>query len=47
MSDSDLLAEIERFLAATQQPALSQVQKDGLPCDVLPQGPREILSANS
>lgn len=30
MSDSDLLAEIEAFLVATQQPALSQVQKDGL-----------------
>ncbi|MFO7921090.1 glutamate--tRNA ligase [Rhodobacteraceae bacterium W635] len=30
MSDSDLLSEIERFLDATQQPGLSQVQKDRL-----------------
>ncbi len=30
MADADLLAEINRFLAATQQPPLSQVQKDGL-----------------
>ena len=30
MADADLLAEIDRFLAATQQPPLSQVQKDGL-----------------
>jgi glutamyl-tRNA synthetase len=30
MADAELVAEIERFLAATQQPALSQVQKDGL-----------------
>jgi len=30
MADSDLLAEIERFLAATQQPPLSQPQKDGM-----------------
>ena len=30
MADADLLAEIVRFLAATQQPPLSQVQKDGL-----------------
>lgn len=30
MADEDLVTEIERFLAATQQPALSQSQKDGL-----------------
>ena len=30
MADADLVAEIDRFLVATQQPALSQVQKDGL-----------------
>ncbi|WP_127562203.1 glutamate--tRNA ligase [Nioella ostreopsis] len=30
MEDGDLVSEIERFLAATQQPALSQSQKDGL-----------------
>ncbi|MFV1876053.1 glutamate--tRNA ligase [Nioella sp.] len=30
MADEDLVNEIERFLAATQQPALSQSQKDGL-----------------
>ncbi len=30
MADDDLVNEIERFLAATQQSPLSQVQKDGL-----------------
>jgi glutamyl-tRNA synthetase len=30
MADADLLTEIDRFLAATQQSELSQVQKDGL-----------------
>jgi glutamyl-tRNA synthetase len=30
MEDGDLVSEIERFLAATQQPTLSQSQKDGL-----------------
>ncbi|WP_306046251.1 glutamate--tRNA ligase [Nioella sp. MMSF_3534] len=30
MADDDLVSEIERFLVATQQPALSQAQKDGL-----------------
>jgi len=30
MADADLLIEIDRFLAATQQSTLSQVQKDGL-----------------
>ena len=30
MADEDLVSEIERFLVATQQPALSQSQKDGL-----------------
>jgi len=30
MADADLMTEIDRFLAATQQSALSQVQKDGL-----------------
>ena len=30
MEDTDLVTEIERFLAATQQPTLSQAQKDGL-----------------
>jgi glutamyl-tRNA synthetase len=30
MADADLMAEIDRFLAATQQSPLSQVQKDGL-----------------
>jgi glutamyl-tRNA synthetase len=30
MEDDDLVGEIERFLAATQQPALSQAQKEGL-----------------